>query len=135
MELKHNPTRVLMSDVLKDTLPELDEGQINLLSEQYVHVVAERIVGQKLEPITGILSSALFAAVNPEIEFKVLLKEAFDVIEASDQTFNGFQLQHGTRNIDMTGPFTVKAARVQDIDPELQTCVLALQLERLKKKA
>ena len=32
--------------------------------------------------------------------------------------------------VEMIGPFTIKAARIQEINPMNQTCVLALQLQR-----
>lgn len=132
LEVQPALDRVLMSDTLKDQVPDVDPAALEELSAKYVHVIANRVVGGQLLPITGIMLSTLFDA-KPEVELKVLVDDALDVIEAQNQYFEGFELHHGTRIVPMTGPFKVAAARIQEVDVKTQMCVLLLQLERMKK--
>lgn len=132
MELKADPSKILMSETLKGQLPELESEMAEQMQGQYVHVVADRrIAGQSL-PLAGLLRTVLFDA-SPEIEFKVELSEALATVKAEKLTFESFELEHGEETLQMPGPFTVKAARIQEIDAATQTCVLALQLQRVKK--
>lgn len=133
MELKPDPSRILMSDALKGQLPELESEIADQLHGQYVHVVADRRIGGQQLPLAGLLRTVLFDT-HPEIEFKVELSEALATVKANDLSFEGFELQHGEETtLNIPGPFAVKAARLQEIDPTTQTCVLALQLHRVKK--
>jgi hypothetical protein len=133
MELKPDPSCILMSDALKGRLPELESEMVDQLQGQYVHVIADRHIGTQHLPLTGLLRTVLFD-VHPEIEFKVELAEALATVRANELRFEKFELQHGEETtLEMPGPFTVKAARIQEIDPLTQTCVLALQLQRAKK--
>ncbi len=133
MELKTDPTKILMSDALRGQLPELESDEIDQLSSQYVHVVVDRWVGQQQIPLIGLLKSVLFD-LEPELEIKVELKEALSVVKARDLRVEGFELQHGEdETVTVPGPFNIKAARIEDINAQMQTCVLSLQLLRAKK--
>jgi len=120
-----------MSDTLKDHLPDLESDVVDQLQDQYVHVVADRRIGAKSLPITGLLVSVLFD-VQPEIEFKVELSEALITVSANTLSFVSFELHHGETTVPIPGPFIVKAARIQDIDALNQMCVLSLQLQRVQ---
>lgn len=133
MELKSNPSRILMSDVLRDRMPELESDVVDKLHEQYVHVIMDRRISGQQQPLTGLLRSVLFD-VQPEVEVKVDLEDALNTVKATELVIMGFELQYGTDGtVAVPGPFTVKAARIQDVDPSTQTCVLAVQLHRVKK--
>ena len=132
-EVRADPSRILMSDALRGQLPELESEMAEHMQGQYVHVVADRRIGGQQLPLAGLLRTVLFDT-SPEIEFKVELAEALATVKANDLSFGSFELQHGEETtLQMPGPFTVKAARIQEIDPMTQTCVLALQLQRVKK--
>lgn len=118
-----------MSEALKGQIPELGDDSFAAIAAGMVTVVADRIVGQQSLPLVGILHSVLFD-VQPEIEFKVTLVEAFDVVEATDLHFNDIDLHHGVRIVKLAGPFKVLAARIQEIDPSGQVCTLMLSLKR-----
>lgn len=122
-----------MSDALKGQLPELESDEIDHLSDQYVHVIIDRrVAGQKV-PLVGLLRSVLFD-LEPELDVKVELTEALAVVKARDLAIAGFELQHGEEStVEVPGPFTIKAARIEDINAQTQTCVLMLQLQRAKK--
>ena len=130
MEAKPDTSRILMSEVLKGQVPELGDSNFAEIAAGMVTVVADRIVGQQSVPLVGIMHSVLFDA-QPEIEFRVALSEAFDIVEATDLHFNDIDMHHGTRIIKLRGPFQVSAARIQEIDSSGQVCTLMLSLKRL----
>jgi len=126
--------KTLASEELVDKLPNVQFDEIDTLSNRTVIVVVDRVVAgrQALIPITGILVSVLFDA-KPEIEIKMFIDDAFDIVESNSQHFNCFELHKGEKIIPLKGPFIVSAARIQDIDIKTQMCVLSMQLERAKK--
>lgn len=132
MEVKADTSRVLMSDVLKGQLPEHESNIVDQLEAQYIHVVADRYISNQSKPLVGLLRTVLFDT-SPEIEIKIEISEALATVKAEQLVFNGFELQHGDETLQMPGPFNVKAARIQEIDPATQTCVLALHLGRVNK--
>lgn len=131
MEIKADPARLMMSEALKGAVPQLENDEV--LGDEFV-VTAEGWM--KDGSIAGALRSVLFDP-KPEIEFRVLLDAAFDVVEAQGLVFTRFTIQRQDRAIELQGPFTVKAARISEIDadvnPDTQMCVLALSLQRDKK--
>ena len=135
---KIDPERILVSDELKGKISDLDDefdaeplNNIDSIASRYVTVSVVRVVESKKETLVGILRSVLFD-IEPEIELKVQLSEAFDVIEANNQYFDTFELELDRRIVKLDGKFNVKAARIQEIDVKEQMCVLALHLQRLK---
>lgn len=131
MEIKANTSRILMSDTLKEQLPELESDAAEELQDRYVHVVADRRINKQQHPLAGLLVSVLFD-VTPEIEIRVELSEALKTVKAEQLLFNSFELQHGDETVQVPGPFKVKAARIEDIDVMNQTSVLSLQLQRVQ---
>lgn len=121
----------MMSDELHGNVPALEDesGEADITSN-FVMVVAARRVGAEQQPVTGALRTVLFDPTQPEIEIRVEMKDAFDIIEANNQVFDKFDLHHGERIVPMAGPFVVKAARIQDIDVVNQVCTLGLLLDR-----
>lgn len=133
MEVKPDKSRVLMSDTLKGVLPDLDGDNLSQLVGEGIYVVADRRVGGQQLPLAGVLRSVLFD-VNPEVEMRIELAEALAVVQAQDLVFGGFELHHGEKTtVQLPGPFTVKAARIEEIDVPAQLCILLLQLQRVKK--
>lgn len=130
MELKVNTSKILMSDVLKDKLPEHESDAVDELQEKYVHVVADRYISGKQSPMAGLLVAVLFDTIR-EVEMRVELAEALLTVKADAVMFAGFELQHGDLTVPIPGPFLVKAARIQDIDVLNQTCVLSMQLQQV----
>lgn len=129
MEMKADPTQVLMSDVLRGSVPEL-EGE-TAPAANHVVVIADRITngGTKRDALVGVLRGILFD-VDPEIEFRIALEEAMNIVQAPGLSFGGFELHHGERIIPMPGPFVVKAARIDDINVPDQLCTLSLHLKK-----
>jgi len=132
MEMKADSSQVLMSDVLKGNVPELDgDAPVDQYQGKHVIVIAEKMTGggNKVEGLVGILRGILFD-VDPEIEFRIDLKEALDIVEAQQLQFNRFELHHEERVIQIQGPFIVKAARIDDISAQDQLCTISLHLKK-----
>lgn len=130
MEVKADPSRILMSDVLKGQVPELEgEVPVDPFRGKHVIVIAQKTVGTKQEGVIGILRGVLFD-VEPEIELRIDLKEALDIVEGHNLSFNKFELHHDQRVVELPGPFVVKAARIDDISVLDQLCTVSLHLKR-----
>ena len=129
MEMHADPSHVLMSDVLKGQVSELDDVTVEQLKSEHVIVIGDMCIGPKRTAIMGILRGVLFD-VDPEIEFRINLEEALGIIQASELSFAKFQLHHGVRIVEMPGPFLVKAARLDEIDATTQLCTLGLHLKK-----
>ena len=134
-------TRVLMSealrsrfnvdDVAEDVVDPADDS-FKAISDSAVYVIIDRRLAGQQAPVSGVLRSVLFD-VEPEVELLMELTEAFAMVRAESMTIGGFELHHGEEStVKVPGPFTVKAARIQEIDVLQQSCVMALQLQRKK---
>ena len=130
MEIKTDPSRLLMSDALRGRLPEeLENEAAETLEQSAVHVIAKFTVGDTGLAVIGLLRTVLFET-EPELEFRTTLDDALTVVSAKSLQFQGFQLQYGDRTVDVPGPFLIKGARIDDISVGDQLCVLALGLKR-----
>jgi len=122
-----------MSDVLRGQVPALDdtvaEVSVEELGNQHVLLVAEKVTGAKVTGVVGILRGALLGP-DPEIEFRCEIEEALNIMEAPNLSFNKFELHHDKRIVPVTGPFIVKAARIDEINVQDQLCTLGLHLAR-----
>lgn len=134
MKLKPDTSHILMSETLKDQLPEGEvDDPLAQFSGTAVYVVADRCIGGQRAPLTGLLRSVLFGA-EPEIKIMVELSEALATVNAENMQILGIELQHGQETtIPIPGPFVVKAACIDNIDVVQQSCILSLQLLRVKK--
>lgn len=137
-EIKAETSKVLMSDVLRGRVTEEIEDEATLaaadaLERSVVSVVANMQAGQgKSTAVCGILRSVLFET-EPELEFRVPLDDALNVIEAENLKLLGFELHHGDRTVKIPGPFLIKGARIDDIDALNSLCILMLGLKRPPK--
>src|SRR5271165_4679128 len=135
MEMKAEPAQVLMSDVLRGQVPELEgeQRQIEELQAKHVLVVAEKATAVKTEGLVGILRGVLLGP-EPEIEFRCDLKEALAILKANQLSFVKFELHYGDDVIvPIPGPFNVKAARIDEISPTDELCTLGLHLVRQQR--
>ena len=137
-EMKAETSKVLMSEVLRGRVdPEIEDEATQMgadaLEKSVVSVIANVQIGTgKSTPIVGILRSVLFEA-EPELEFRVTLDDALSLVSAANPQFLGFELHHGDKVIKTPGPFTIKGARIDDIDPLQSLCILSLGLKRQPK--
>lgn len=139
-EIKSETSRLLMSDVLRDRVqidPAMEDeavlGAADVLEGGVVSVIANVQIGTgKSTAIVGILRSVLFEN-EPELEFRVQLDDALDLVTVQNLQFLGYELHHGDRIIKTPGPFLVKGARIDNIDPASSLCDLSLGLKRPPK--
>ncbi len=130
MEMKPDTSHVLMSETLRGNVPELEDTEhVDVPRGKHVIVIAEKVVGPTTTGLIGILRGVLFD-VEPEIEIRIELKEALDVIEANNLLFKRFELHHEERIVNIPGPFKVKAARIDDISAQDQLCTISLHLKK-----
>lgn len=134
MELKANPSKILMSESLRGQIPDVEDGgdPIDQLSGQAVFAIVDRRIGGQAFPVSGLLRSVLFDS-EPELEISIELHEALATVKAQSVLIGGFELHHGETTVEVPGPFEIKAARIQEIDVPRQLCVIAMQLQRVKK--
>jgi hypothetical protein len=128
MEAKADTSRILMSEALRGQVPEL-EGEAETLQQEAVIASAMVQIGGKKTAIVGVVRFFLLGA-EPELGFKVQLDDAFEVASAEQLQFLGFEVHHGERVLKVPGPFIIKDALVDEIDPASQLCVLSLGLKR-----
>jgi len=135
MELKPDATRILASESLRERLPDIEDGgdPFDQIAGQAVYVVIDRRIANQKKPLSGVLRSVLFGS-EPELEVMVELSEALATVKAEQLEFFGIELHHGEEmTVPMPGPWTIKAARIDDIDVVRQSCILGVQLTRVKK--
>ena len=129
MEAKADNSRVLMSDVLRGQVPELEGEDPPGLEALYVHAIVALQVGSKRTALAGILRGVLFGE-RPELEARVQLEEALDFVRADGLQVLGFELHHGERIVEVPGPFVVENARIDEVSVAEQLCTLSLGLVR-----
>lgn len=133
IQVRPNTSRVMMSDVLKGSIPDIEDDvpDAGQQGTQHVVVIAAKRAANKPEPtpIVGILRGVMFG-VDPQVEFRVQLSDALDIIEQPNVSFDGFELHHGERIIKMPGPFLITAARIDEIIVQDQMCTLGLHLKK-----
>ena len=126
-----NDSKIMMSKELLQQLPELSEESLTpaLKSIALVYFHDEANDFELSGPVFS------FAATEePEIELKVDLKKAIDVLSKKDfLNFDRVSLLHKDAIINLEGSFCVFAARIFELDFEKQSCILMLWLKNNKK--
>ena len=120
-----------MSETLRGQVPELDDenvADIDEIQSHHIIVVADKIVNGARTGLVGVLRG-LMLGVEPEIEFRIDIDEALDLINTQGLMFGNFELCHGEKkSVKIVGPFVVKSARMEDISVQDQLCTLGLHL-------
>lgn len=133
MEIKPRTDGILMSEILRGQVPQLEDDLPVSTDDMFVTVVAmKHVAGKDPIAIVGSLKSVVFE-VAPAIEFKVSLEDAFDVVEGQELWFSSIELHLASRIVTMGGPFAVTAAGVRLEVPADGMCILSLSLARIKK--
>lgn len=126
-----NDSKIMMSEELFQHLPELSEDSLNPVLKSIALVYFHDALSD-FE-----LSGPAFSFTvtdEPEIELKVDLKIAIDVLSKKDSlNFDRVSLLHKDTVINLDGSFCVFAARIFEMDFEKQTCILMLWLKNNKK--
>jgi len=120
---------LLVSDSLRDRVPELEGLLAEAAEVARVIVVVERAPAAACKPMVGIMRGVLLSAA-PELEFCCELEEALDVLTADEPSFMGFEVHYGERRVRVEGPFVAVARRLDEIDVSARTCTLGLHLQK-----
>ena len=131
-----DPSRLLMSDVLKGHVPDMEsDSGLSEMASNYVLVILDRVInGVDNKPISGILEGFMVRSDELEVEVKITLDDALDLIEPGiEVTFNSCQLHSGERVIEHVPPhprpcYTLGGVRFSSIDYRHRMCVVILNL-------
>jgi len=120
--------KLLVSDALKDVLPEDELAQVN---EMFISIAV--VTEPRDSSLTGNLAGIEFGE-NPKIDLKTSLKEAFTFItnvvsnEDHNKKVNSLILLLGEESVSIPGPFIMTGIKIVDIDSSSKLCVLAIDL-------
>lgn len=130
MQMKADTSHILMSEMLRDQVPELDGEQLEEITAKHVTIIAERLVAGKSDPLIGVLRG-IVTGDKPELEFRCEVSEALKVLQTKDLSFGRIELHHGEDTVvRLDGPFDVKAVRIDEILAHDQLCTLGLHLAK-----
>lgn len=128
MEAITDASKILMSDILKGNVEEIEEQNIDDLKNRFITCVLITKDPKHVESLVGSISSFLFDE-HYELEIRVIMEDAFVTMKHwRDLKFKTLTLHYGTDFIDIEQTLTISAIRIQEIDPGRQTCVLAMKL-------
>lgn len=128
MEAKINTSKILMSDVLKGNVEELEEPAVDDLKNRFMTGVLIVQDPVHFNSLVGSISTCLLD-VHYELEIRVLMEDAFLAMKYwRDVKFSSYEIHYDKDIISIEGPLSISAIRVQEIDPGRQTCVLAMKL-------
>lgn len=132
--------RILMSDVLKDVIPEELSTNDGTSTQNFTIVILGRSVDGNENPVVGALVDIMFADHDIEIGIKIQLDDALlmltsmpSTVNRRDISFNFIELHNGedvTRfePTSQRNTFEIKGVRLGEIDKQRGMCVLLLNL-------
>lgn len=124
--------RLLMSDSLKDVVPDLTEEEINALSATMIVATMEIIYDGKVEIVAGkLLGLSYEPEGNMRLDIHMELKKAYDFIKkykATRLSCRMLYLHLGNDEISNAGNFKISSPKIFDFDQQMTTCTLAVDL-------
>lgn len=128
-EIKTDPSKILMSDVLKGQVEDFDDS-IEKMEMMSIYVIVDRTIGpDKFKPFSGILRG-ISLGIDIEIEMRMSLTDVIDIISENSISIEGFELHQGENIIKKVfGSFVSKTIRVDEIDVINDLCVFGLQMQ------
>lgn len=131
--MEADTSRVLMSDSLKGQIPDIEEEQQSLI-DRLIGVTATWKSGDLDDrTIFGSLRTFLMNKNGDfrELELRVLLDDALDMVSVVDVVFTKIELKHGERTLKSEGLSLVETRIIDiEVNSEPQMCTLALGLMR-----
>jgi len=129
MEAIANTSKVLMSDVLKGNVQEVDDEQnIDDLKNRFMTGVLIVQNPVDFNSLVGSISTCLFDT-HYEFEIRVIMEDAFLAMKHwLTVKFTSMEIHYNEDVITVDGILSISAIRIQEIDPGRQTCVLAMKL-------
>lgn len=122
-------SRVLMSDSLKETLGDENPFAEETLRERHIIIALDRLVESNPESIVGVLDSILLDQ-HIEVEMRVSIEDGINMFKSmgAENQVKEIQLHYGTDVVSISGDYKISALRMQNVDPHLRACVLAMKL-------
>jgi hypothetical protein len=141
MKITADPSRVLMSDILKSRVsPDLSDKPPTSVKEQSSPEEAEDVNNNFVYAIlsleddkktfAGLLSSIENTSSKVTVQVKYELDGAMSLLDCVSSTVMRCELQHESYEWVLTGPFTVSSITISDVDTNFDTCSLVMVLER-----
>ena len=126
--VKADATRLLMSDVLKGNVADV-EDQVEQLGLMTTYVIIDRVVDNEMVPFSGTMRGIVFSDRIEEVELRIGLDDATDILEKGTFRIASVLIQVGESDIrTFKGPYYTNKIRIDEIDAPSQLCVLGLQL-------
>jgi hypothetical protein len=126
--------RLLMSDSIKGMVPELEDDQIEQLSDSYVMTTFQFLL-EGTEKILGgsLVGISLENLEEIKLDVRVNLGDAYDIIkkyveETSRLSCGMFYMHLGDSEIPFSGPFEVSRPKIHDFDHQNKMCTLGVDL-------
>jgi len=140
-----NTDNVLMSDVLKGEVPEIEGDQVEQMAAKYiiavVHVAPQRLSATRGEGVfvmTGTLRSIMCDDATIEIEMNTDLNDAMSFVNSYAErnpdtalVVAGLDLHQGVNVTEFKGRCDIVACRLLEIDYARTMTTLLLQLKRV----
>ena len=129
--------QVMMSDELRDQVPELQEDDLTLsAAENCVIAVTYVVHGDgDVRPFTGAVTSLGLLSDCIELEVNTQLDDAFTVLANSHHagkdrkiTVGMFELHRGETVVPFVGPYNIDSIAVSNVDYQNGMCLLIVKL-------
>ena len=130
--MMRDENRLLVSDSIKDVVPDLTDEEINALSATMIVASMEILYGGKIEVVAGkLLGLSCEPGGNIRLDIHIELKRAYEFIKkykATGLSCRMFYLHLGNDEISNEGIFKISSAKIFDFDQQMTTCTLAVDL-------
>jgi hypothetical protein len=139
-EAKAHTGRVLMSDVLKDIVPDdiSPTDDVGAMAQNFTIVIMGCVTNGNESPFVGTLDSLMFQDADLELTLKVeldvglaMVKSMPSVIGATSIGFSFIELHNGedVTRLEPDDGFSVKGLRIEQVDHRRRMCMLLLNLQ------
>ena len=138
-EAKAHTSRVLMSDVLKDIVPDdiSPTDDVETMAQNFTIVIMGYVTNGNEVPFVGTLDSLMFQDTDLELTIKVeldvglvMLKACPSVIGGTNVRFSFIELHNGEdiTRLEPDDGFFIKGLRIEQVDHRRRMCMLLLNL-------
>lgn len=124
--------RILVSDSLRDVVPDLDESQIEAASAFMLIAGLELMRDDCMEVIAGKVMGLSFDTDDSiKIDIHTDLRKAYDFIKSYKTSGLSCRVLHlyiGNDEMHVEGPFKISSPKIFDFDQQMSMCTLAIDL-------
>lgn len=124
--------RILISDSLRDVVPDLDEEQVAAASALMLIAGLELASDDSAEVIVGKVMGLSFDIDDSvKIDIHTDLRKAYDFIKSYKTSGLSCRMLHlyiGNDEMHIEGPFKISSPKIFDFDQQMSMCTLAIDL-------